>query len=138
MLLLGFSWFILIFGNVQMERAKALKDFRWENRILIIKEASLEQVEDKELEDRKLLYFQFQGDSLNASNYEGEIDLESFEKMMEVRPSENWFLIGLDGGLKRSGKGSPELDQISKIIDAMPMRQSEIRRGKIDGFPKKK
>ncbi|WP_297338519.1 DUF4174 domain-containing protein [Algoriphagus sp.] len=137
MLLLGINWLFLILVNVQMEQAKVLEDFRWKNRVFIINASPLDEIEEKQFEDRKLLYFQFQEDRLETSNYEGEINLESFMKIIKAQPTENWYLIGLDGGVKRTGKGSPNVDQIWEIIDAMPMRQSEIRKEKKDGIFKK-
>lgn len=110
-------------------------DLVWKNRILIFTGPSdlsswLDESQKKDLADRKLLYFFFKEGRLVASNFEGEVDELTFLKKLnpKIDPEEKWVLIGLDGGIKKSGYSLPKPDDIFKIIDAMPMRQSEIMR----------
>lgn len=118
--------------------SKSPKDFVWENRILIIQSNEFEfdwfdKSLDKELKERKLLVFQFEGKVLLKSNCKDEIDPIKFLEKLEIRKSHtnSWALIGLDGGIKNSGNKAPRPSEIFKIIDAMPMRQSEIRKSNI-------
>lgn len=136
MMMVSVSWLLLILVAIQSDQRKELKDFRWENRMLITQGVSLEQMNSEELEERKLLYFQFMGYTLHDTNYDGAIKESSFRKLLESQAPKNWILVGLDGGVKQTGNDTPDLGELVKIIDAMPMRQSEIRRGKKDNFLK--
>ncbi len=116
---------------------KSPNDLIWKNRILIIQSDQLDPVwfEDKlmkDLGDRKLLIFHFTGKKLIKANFKEEILAEKFLKKLTSTELQitQWALIGLDGGVKNSGTGkilSPQ--EIFKIIDSMPMRQSEIKSG---------
>lgn len=134
MLMVSLSCIWLMLAAIQSDPRKEVGDFRWEYRMLITHEVNLEGMSSEEFEERKLLYFQFMGDSLHATNYDGKIKPSSFRKLVESQAPKNWILVGLDGGVKQTGNGSPDIGEILKIIDAMPMRQSEIRRGKKDNF----
>ena len=94
-------------------QAMNLDEYRWKNRLLILK-GSPESVEYKEalrvlkkeksaLEERKLIVIEINKD-------------EAFS--VELR--------GLDGGVKKRSHKF-ELDQILKLIDSMPMRQQELK-----------
>lgn len=111
--------------------------YRWEQRLLVIfdvPDADFSDFLDKEpgLEERKLLYFRFENRELLASNTSDTIDAASFASLRKS-PEVDWVLIGLDGGVKATGKEAPRLVDIFKRIDSMPMRQSEIRRKNKDG-----
>lgn len=114
---------------------KRLSDFKWQNRVLVtfdIPAEQLKRVDQNSIKDRKLLFFQFQSKSLDFSNYEGVIDQPDFLKLAE-KYTADYFLIGLDGGVKAFGKKEDfSILELMKQIDSMPMRQSEIRK-KEDG-----
>lgn len=114
---------------------KSPKDFIWENRILIIQSSDFDfdwfdENLKKDLKARKLLVFQFEKVTLVNTNCEDEVEENKFlEKLKDGKSkSAQWVLIGLDGGIKNTGLKNPALSEIFRIIDAMPMRQSEIRR----------
>lgn len=114
---------------------KSPQDFIWKNRILIIQNNEsdsswFQQDLRPNLKDRKLLVFQFKGSQLERATSDNEIKSEDFLEMLESRPSKQntWILIGLDGGVKNYGEIGPIPEEIFKIIDAMPMRQSEIKK----------
>ena len=114
---------------------KSPTDFLWKNRILVIQSSGADSTWfHKELaqglKDRKLLIVQFKGNDLLKSNYEGMIDSPKFLERLDGKrkTDSHWVLIGLDGGVKKSGDSFPKAEEIFKTIDAMPMRQSEIRR----------
>ncbi len=114
---------------------KSPQDFIWKNRILIIQDNEsdlrwFQQDLKKNLNDRKLLIFQFKGGQLERSTSEHQIKTEDFLELLESKNSKHnaWILIGLDGGVKNFGEKRPLPKEIFKIIDAMPMRQSEIKK----------
>lgn len=125
---------ILSFFN---PKPKSPTDFVWENRILILQSYQGDSVwfDDNlksELENRKLLIFQFEGNKLKRSSFEGEIDASKFLEKLTQRNGSNvaWTLVGLDGGVKKSGFENPKPLEIFKLIDSMPMRQSELKNSK--------
>lgn len=127
--------FLGLILSVFFVEAKSPKDFAWQNRILIVQTADLESAwfqekNEQALSDRKLLVFQFEGSVLVKSNFEEEIDAAKFLGVLDSKKgvSPRWVLIGLDGGVKHSGTQSPLPSEIYRLIDAMPMRQSEIRK----------
>lgn len=131
-----FIHFLLLMISFSSD-AKAPKDFQWKNRILICfdwEESSKTEFEalGNGFEERRLLYFGFSGAEIRESNFSGEINERSF---LQLRKNESleWILIGLDGGVKAFGDQKPEIEEVFKTIDSMPMRQSEIRKGVKDG-----
>lgn len=125
----------LLLLSVFTSNPKSPKDFVWKNRILIIQSIDSESTwfhEDltQDLEDRKLLIFEFNGDHLVQTNSKEELETSKFlDRLQNSNQKVNqWVLIGLDGGLKNSGSDRPAPNEIFRIIDAMPMRQSEIKK----------
>jgi hypothetical protein len=113
------------------------EDYMWKNRIFILSDSqSISETLSPELiakvNERKLLIYQFDEGDLIWTNDSSKIDTNSFlEKLPQPKSNQNqWVLIGLDGGIKASGNQVPLLSKILEIIDAMPMRQSEIGRKK--------
>lgn len=126
---------ILILFLLNAENPKSPKDFIWKNRILIIQSLDSEPTWfdenlKQDLEDRKLLIFEFKRNLLERTNSEEEIEQSKFlDKLQKTnQKSDQWVLIGLDGGLKNSGVIKATPAEIFRIIDAMPMRQSEIKK----------
>jgi hypothetical protein len=124
----------LFFLSISNPNQKSPKDFIWENRILIIQSGEtdfdwLDENLKKDLITRKLLVFQFEGDRLAKTNFEGKVDASKFLEMVESKTtkSNHWVLIGLDGGIKNRGSKPVFPVEIFRIIDSMPMRQSEIK-----------
>lgn len=85
-----------------------------------------------EIQDRKLLIFHFWEGKLEKSNFAEEIDIAKFLEIPRANTTLKtaWTLVGLDGGVKNSGKDYPLPKEIFKLIDSMPMRQSEMRNSK--------
>jgi|AntRauMFilla1563_2_1112583.scaffolds.fasta_scaffold16565_2 hypothetical protein len=113
------------------------EDYMWKNRIFILSDSqSISETLSPELiaevNERKLLIYQFDKGDLIWTNDSSKINTDSFlEKLPQPKSNQNqWVLIGLDGGIKDSGNTTPNLTDILNTIDAMPMRQSEIRRKK--------
>ncbi len=108
-------------------------DFVWKNRLVIINgeckcsEWFSHEIE-KDLYARKLLVFHFIDSILIKSNFEGELKTAEFLELIPQigRQPETWALVGLDGGVKYSGKTKPFSDEVFRLVDAMPMRQFEL------------
>ncbi|MBC6367529.1 DUF4174 domain-containing protein [Algoriphagus sp. AK58] len=130
-------WIIFFILLVNPKTDTDPSTFVWKNRIIIYSGENdfstwLSDGYSNEISDRKLLFFHFHKDKLISTNYPGSIDQKSFLKKLypDKDRLEKWVLVGLDGEVKNSGYGKPSPTEIFKIIDAMPMRQSELRQGK--------
>jgi hypothetical protein len=126
--------FIIIFAFMLFSitsSKKQLSDFKWENRLVVtfdIQAKDFETVKPSDLKERKLLFFAFESGNLINSNFEGEIDQSEFLKLRKNYKAD-FFLIGLDGGVKAYGQSDDfSLEKLIKQIDSMPMRQSEMRK----------
>jgi hypothetical protein len=86
--------------------------------------------QEKEVLDRDLLVFHIleKGDTKlgNVPLSEGSGDYLR-EKFSINSGTFTTLLIGKDGGVKLRSQGPVELEEIFSLIDAMPMRQREMR-----------
>ena len=118
-----------------------LERLHWKHRVLLVLAqeplatramANLnEQV--NELEERDVLWFLISGDAMHT-NFDGTVDPELREKLLEAyfTPAPDGtsvVLIGKDGGVKSR---TSDLDLVTtfRLIDRMPMRKEEMRRGR--------
>lgn len=122
---------ILAFSS---DKPKNLEDLRWKNRIVLFFQdegASLELPDSllSEMEERKIAILYFQ--EKLSSNIDLDFDapyIQYLEKKYRMGTKSNcWVLIGLDGGVKMRREEGINWPLIFGTIDAMPMRQSEIR-----------
>lgn len=138
MQLIFFAFLVSFFMN---STPKSPRDFVWQNRILILESYPGDSIwfeSDLQagLQERKLYIFLLDGSKLAKSTFKGEIDTPKFLEILQPKSKSKvkWALIGLDGGVKNTGLEKPIPFEIFRIIDAMPMRQSEIdkQRKKLD------
>ncbi len=120
-------FFFLLLSTTALAQ-KSPQDFIWKNRLLIVNAPFSQEFWQQEglkeqLNERKLVVFWFEDSQLVKSNFEGKLNPKLF--LDRIPEGSAWILIGLDGGVKASGKRSPNLEELSKIIDAMPMRIRE-------------
>jgi len=117
-----------------------LSPYKWENRVLLIFSESQEQITEQKkkwfvdregLNDRDLVIFEF-------NNRHGKSPDHVMLKAKQV----NWFyehynsknaefkvvLIGKDGGVKLQTNEYLSTKKLFSTIDAMPMRQEEMKR----------
>lgn len=123
--------FFPAFASSDEKLLRDVSELQWENRVLLIwsedkLESRLEKLTD-EINDRDLVWFVLSKTAV-TSNYRGKISdgfLAATTKKY-YKPEVSVILIGKDGGIKNR---YDSLDALSvfKSIDAMPMRQSEIR-----------
>lgn len=124
-----------IFLSFSFLKPKTPKDFQWKNRILILNNYQSDSLWfdeglKAEIQDRKLLIFHFEDGNLENSNFSEEIESSKFLEFLRSNSNSKtaWALIGLDGGVKNSGYEIPLPKDIFKLIDSMPMRQSETKK----------
>lgn len=129
---------ILIFSMFsQAEGEPVLSDLdslEWKNRVVIVNETNnqdesrrllAEQV--AEIDDRDIIWFIIKED-LALTNYSGRLSREFVSNTRErLGPMQGKvILIGKDGGIK-SQSDYLDIEAIFSEIDAMPMRQFEMR-----------
>lgn len=120
--------------------AQELSSHKWKDRLVLIlttensKSLHQEQIrilqDNKEgLEERKLVIY-----SVMPDQYMKGVDAESWIKSTRLddryrKEGEEFevLLIGLDGRVKLRQSGILSIEKLFAIIDAMPMRRSEIR-----------
>ena len=115
------------------DTSKTLEDFRWKKRIVIsnftdLSIDSLLASSETQIEERKMLFVEFEKSKFIKSSGDDKIEFEAFlEVLANTKPTSDWILIGLDGGVKASGAQKDfSLVKIFRLIDQMPMRQTEI------------
>lgn len=104
-------------------QANPIAEYRWKNRLLFWQSTSPEFTRDfqktwsaveAEVADRDLLIL--------------PIDSADLRRHLEVEPGVSTILlVGKDGGIKERWTNAPSPDAVFALIDAMPMRQREMR-----------
>lgn len=129
--------------------AQDLDKHRWENRVLIIKSNNgLEfdhysyqlHVLDNDtagMLERKLVVYLVNGDEYNFRDFKSSIQDTQWkpvgsrlENLLDANKDFQLVLMGLDGGVKLDRDTSIDQKELFRIIDAMPMRASEMRKKK--------
>jgi hypothetical protein len=118
-----------------------LRKYQWKNRLLLLfapspHEADYAKLKQdlssqaEEVRDRDLLVFHILASgetklgNVSLSESSGDYLREKFFIKSGVLTT---LLIGKDGGVKLRSQGPVELEEIFSLIDAMPMRQREMR-----------
>lgn len=129
---------ILLFSMFsQAEGEPVLSDLdslEWKNRVVIVNETNKQDESRRllaeqvaEIDDRDIIWFIIKED-LALTNYSGRLSREFVSNMRErLGPMQGKvILIGKDGGIK-SQSDYLDIEAIFSEIDAMPMRQFEMR-----------
>lgn len=118
-----------------------LSVFKWKNRLLFLFAPNRNHplfnalhkplaASQSEAAERDLIIFEIFESAASSMNGEA-IDSKTARRLREkfdVLPTEfTVILIGKDGGIKLDRKEHTKLDDIFALIDAMPMRQDEMR-----------
>lgn len=124
----------------QFATAQKLKDFKWENRIIVVfagdpvsddfstQVAALES-SLPELSERKLLLLKVNGHRI-TDQYDNSYNATLHEELRKLKNSGEGFeivLIGLDGGVKLRKTEVVKQSKIFGLIDTMPMRRAEMK-----------
>ena len=140
LLLITLSFIIFINCQVNQEMLN-LKNFEWENRVLIIGgygskfKSQLDQIDfkSKEFIDRDLVIILLEEDNSRIS-YDGLNSLSTidYDSTLSIRNKYDFknfklLLIGKDGGEKYNSNDPVNINVIYELIDGMPMRKQEIK-----------
>ncbi len=128
--------------------AQNLEKHTWKNRILLVKtsdsasEIYQQQIKEfenaaDELKVRKFVLYKITGDDFELIDFtnrelndSGKIAGKSIGKTLNDKENFEVILIGLDGGIKLRQTEVLTKEALFNIVDAMPMRRSEIDRHK--------
>jgi len=122
--------------------AQELSEYKWQSRILLVSgtQADMSQINkqiarlnnDKDgLVERKLILFKVlptKYQNVKEQNWTDSRYL--FKRFAKGKLTFQVILIGLDGSVKLRQQDFLSRQQLYKTIDAMPMRQAELRRKK--------
>ncbi|MDR9827587.1 DUF4174 domain-containing protein, partial [Vibrio sp. FNV 38] len=117
-----------------------IDDLKWKNRIILVYSESNSNVlyhqltsDIDSIKERDIVWFLLSNDRLKT-NYNGDISSDIIHHLEKIISSakphsfmDHVVLIGKDGGIK-SRSTNLNLTGLYQQIDAMPMRQQEIRR----------
>ena len=135
--------YLLIFPWISVANEyKALSDLdelQWKNRIVIVFSNTQNAMHDdmyklkaklKAIDERDILWFVIQNKTIK-SNYPGELNPKLYKPISKnfSELGHKVILIGKDGRFKL-GLDAIDLKRIFSTIDAMPMRQQEMRERK--------
>ncbi len=135
---------LLLFTTLLLS-AQNLEEYRWKNRLIVItdysadasslaKQLALLNQDNSGLKERKLLIYQvtnkgtYQGVDV-PKEWENAILLPSMIKRKSKQSPFSVYLIGLDGGIKMEKDSLVSLTTIFSLIDGMPMRRAELKKG---------
>jgi len=116
-----------------LEKVNHIKDFKWINRVLIVKNQNsiLEQIKENEknILERDLIIILIKDNSAHVKNYIlSDYFYNSLDGKLQYMNNVNeLILIGLDGRVKKVYKKGTDLSAIFSDIDKMPMRINEIK-----------
>ena len=141
MLFLAQFLFGLAAGCAFAQTSPNLEDYQWKNRLLLVfspsaSEPSYRELETKlqqfrvELEDRDLLVFHIlsaEGAVQHTHAFSPEAAHSLRQRYAVSDEKMTLILIGKDGGEKARQVGDFNLQALFERIDAMPMRQREMR-----------
>jgi hypothetical protein len=136
----------LMTGSPRAQSPLDLSQYQWTHRLLLIFAPSEQnpayldledqlQASEAELADRDLIVFRLfaQGRGSAAGAPIGNDSVSSLYKLFDVQQGASTVvLIGKDGGEKARQVDAFDLQAIFERIDAMPMRQREMRQQKRD------
>lgn len=110
---------------------QSIKDLKWQKRVVIltgstnaVKEALIIYNDHEGIEERRLVFLVEEQDGLKD-----HISNKKYTKAGFIKESDKFYLIGLDGGLKLKQKKYLSQKELFQIIDSMPMRANETRKG---------
>ncbi|WP_158279767.1 DUF4174 domain-containing protein [Coraliomargarita sinensis] len=125
-------------SSVTFAESNPLESFRWEYRLILIYTPTEEidgalaklKAAEPEIKERHILWFVFserESRTNNSDPIEEDFRTEVLRHYFEDGETTQLRLIGKDGGIKEKAD-KLILERIFSLIDAMPMRQAEMKR----------
>ncbi len=120
----------------KLEKINDIKDFKWINRVLLVKNQNslLEQMKNnqKSILERDLIILVIKDNSAHLNNdVLSDYFYNSLKKKLQYMDSINELvLVGLDGNVKKVYKKDTDLNMIFSDIDKMPMRINQTKNNK--------
>ena len=137
---------VVSFGSGRNAQAISLdlSQFRWKNRLVFLFAPSREHplfdklhrsiaIQKDEIADRDLVIFEIldsEPSRMDTSPLDPQTAQYLREKFNVPRNRFAVILVGKDGGVKLNRQDQTRLEDIFALIDAMPMRQEEMRQKK--------
>ncbi|WP_340200324.1 DUF4174 domain-containing protein [Ascidiimonas sp. W6] len=130
---------LFVCGITKNAYTQELSKHRWNNRLvlLVVQDSSnqllqrqLEEFEKhkKGLEERKILVYMIAPNGFKKEDESWNYSEALFKKYNQNKTPFEVILLGLDGGIKARKKEIFYCRDLFAIVDAMPMRQNEIRK----------
>ena len=146
--LLQVSMFLIMIGCTSFVNVTAqnLEKHTWKNRILLVKTSDSssaiyrEQIKEfsnssEELKVRKFVLYKIINDHFEMIDFtnpelidSGKIQGKQIGKSLNDKDNFEVILIGLDGGIKLQQTKVLTKEALFNIVDAMPMRRSELNK----------
>lgn len=129
---------IFCFSFINM-KAQDLNTHKWKNRVLLIisekvnsesykKQINILKNNNEALLERKLVIYHILPKKYKLNNENWVASSNLFKRYNSKDETFKIVLIGLDGSVKLEENNVISAEKLFSIIDAMPMRKSEIRR----------
>lgn len=137
---LSYLLIILFVGSMcQNSFSQELSKHRWKNRLvlLVVQDSSSQllqrqldafEMQKKGLHERKILVYTVTPNGFKKGEESWKYSKTLFKKYYQNTTPFEVILIGLDGGTKTRKKEVLSCEALFAIVDAMPMRQNEIRK----------
>lgn len=122
--------------------AQGLESYQWKNRIVVLKgntstknllqeQLQLLESQSEAFSERDVKFFVIVADKvINSSGNEVAVSSGEIIKKFSLVDFEGVVLIGKDGGVKMKEPFIVTPNELFTLIDAMPMRRSEMNGGK--------
>ncbi len=140
---IGLMCLIFLFSPKKQLMGQRMTEHLWENRVLILfadqenhnilnQQLDFFNQNQEGMQDRDLLVYQVFSNA--GKRPDGEEmptqQVKDWRKQWKIDATDFvLILIGKDGGTKLKKEKLTPIDQIFDLIDSMPMRQAEMRRG---------
>ena len=134
---------LILSAHLVNGQSDMLEQYQWKNRLILLfgpaSESSVEeQITELEkdpagIKDRDLLIFHVDGDEVSfiGKSSHPALSAQRLRNRYDIGEDEfRYILIGKDGGVKLNKKEFVPNKDLYSIIDAMPMRQREMRERK--------
>ena len=131
---------LLLGGQAVAQGDFSLDRYQWQNRLIVLAAPSAddsryaEQLrfltgQERALNERDLIIIRLlsEGESRAGDTTLNRADAASLRKGLELPESFQFLLIGKDGGVKHRSDQPVSAADLYSQIDAMPMRQREMR-----------